>query len=64
MSGSGGLHRHPDEHQTIRQQPIHRDWSQQTTATCLLLFGVIPIQQNRRFVRAQTAAIKAKAVTP
>lgn len=29
-------------------------------ATGLLLFGVIPIQQNNRFVRAQTAAIKAK----
>lgn len=32
----------------------------EATATGLLLFGVIPIQQNRRFVRAQTAAIKAK----
>jgi len=32
----------------------------EATATGLLLFGVIPIQQNNRFVRAQTAAIKAK----
>jgi len=29
-------------------------------ATGLLLFGVIPIRQNNRFVRAQTAAIQAK----
>jgi hypothetical protein len=29
-------------------------------ATGLLLFGMIPIQQNNRFVRAQNAAIKAK----
>lgn len=29
-------------------------------ATGIMLFGVIPIQQNTRFVRAQTAAIKAK----
>jgi hypothetical protein len=32
----------------------------QASATGLLLFGVIPIQQNNRFVRAQNAAIKAK----
>ncbi|WP_297841319.1 hypothetical protein [Pseudomonas sp.] len=32
----------------------------EATATGLLLFGVIPIQQNNRFVRAQDAAIKAK----
>ncbi|MFF7710724.1 hypothetical protein [Pseudomonas sp. NPDC007930] len=32
----------------------------EATATGLLLFGVIPIQQNTRFVRAQNAAIKAK----
>jgi ABC-type uncharacterized transport system auxiliary subunit len=32
----------------------------EATATGLLLFGVIPIQQNNRFVRAQNAAIKAK----
>lgn len=32
----------------------------EASATGLLLFGVIPIQQNNRFVRAQTAAIKAK----
>ncbi|MCF4997975.1 hypothetical protein GIW70_09580 [Pseudomonas syringae] len=45
----------------------HYDSSQYTvighseaTATGLLLFGVIPIQQNSRFVRAQNAAIKAK----
>lgn len=30
------------------------------SATGLLLLGVIPIQQNSRFVRAQNAAIKAK----
>ncbi len=29
-------------------------------ATGLMLLGVIPIQQNNRFVRAQNAAIKAK----
>ncbi len=29
-------------------------------ATGLMLLGVIPIQQNNRFVRAQDAAIKAK----
>lgn len=29
-------------------------------ATGIMLFGVIPIQQNTRFVRAQNAAIKAK----
>jgi hypothetical protein len=45
----------------------HYDASQYTvlghseaTATGLLLFGVIPIRQNSRFVRAQDAAIKAK----
>lgn len=32
----------------------------EATATGLLLFGLIPIQQNNRFVRAQDAAIKAK----
>lgn len=32
----------------------------QASATGLLLFGVIPIRQNNRFVRAQNAAIKAK----
>ncbi|WP_079203307.1 hypothetical protein [Pseudomonas sp. CC6-YY-74] len=32
----------------------------QASATGLLLFGLIPIQQNNRFVRAQNAAIKAK----
>ncbi|OYQ26126.1 hypothetical protein B7L09_04835 [Pseudomonas mandelii] len=32
----------------------------EASATGLLLFGVIPIQQNNRFVRAQNAAIKAK----
>jgi ABC-type uncharacterized transport system auxiliary subunit len=29
-------------------------------ATGILLFGVIPIQQNDRFVRAQNAAVKTK----
>ena len=45
----------------------HLDSSQYTVighseakATGLLLFGVIPIQQNNRFVRAQNAAIQAK----
>ena len=32
----------------------------EATATGLMLFGVIPIRQNSRFVRAQDAAIKAK----
>ena len=32
----------------------------EATATGLLLFGLIPIQQNNRFIRAQNAAIKAK----
>jgi len=32
----------------------------EATATGILLFGFIPIQQNSRFVRAQNAAIKAK----
>ena len=32
----------------------------EASATGIMLFGVIPIQQNNRFVRAQTAAIKAK----
>ncbi|MGC6372433.1 hypothetical protein [Pseudomonas sp. K2I15] len=32
----------------------------EATATGMLLFGVIPIKQNDRFVRAQTAAIQAK----
>ncbi|RJG13285.1 hypothetical protein D3879_08485 [Pseudomonas cavernicola] len=32
----------------------------QASATGLLLFGLIPIQQNNRFVRAQNAAIKSK----
>lgn len=32
----------------------------EATATGLLLFGVIPIRQNSRFVRAQDAAIKAR----
>ncbi|WP_454842685.1 hypothetical protein [Pseudomonas hormoni] len=32
----------------------------EASATGLLLFGVIPIRQNNRFVRAQDAAIKAK----
>jgi hypothetical protein len=45
----------------------HLDSSQYTVighseakATGLLLFGVIPIQQNNRFVRAQSTAIQAK----
>ncbi|SCZ30762.1 MULTISPECIES: hypothetical protein [Pseudomonas] len=45
----------------------HYDSSQYTvighseaTATGLMLFGVIPIRQNSRFVRAQEAAIQAK----
>ncbi|CAD5199148.1 hypothetical protein [Pseudomonas sp. FEN] len=45
----------------------HYDSSQYTvvghseaTATGLMLFGVIPIRQNSRFVRAQNAAIEAK----
>ncbi|MBT2339544.1 MULTISPECIES: hypothetical protein [Pseudomonas] len=45
----------------------HYDSSQYTvvghseaSATGLLLLGVIPIRQNSRFVRAQTAAIRAK----
>lgn len=32
----------------------------EASATGLLLFGVIPIRQNSRFVRAQEEAIKAK----
>ncbi|MCU1750330.1 hypothetical protein [Pseudomonas sp. 6D_7.1_Bac1] len=32
----------------------------EASATGLLLFGCIPIQQNNRFIRAQDAAIKAK----
>lgn len=32
----------------------------EASATGLLLFGIIPIRQNSRFVRAQDAAIKAK----
>jgi hypothetical protein len=32
----------------------------EATATGLMLFGVIPIRQNSRFVRAQEAAIQAK----
>ncbi|MGY1445617.1 hypothetical protein IF690_04870 [Pseudomonas sp. SK3(2021)] len=32
----------------------------EATATGIMLFGVIPIRQNNRFVRAQTAAIQAK----
>ena len=32
----------------------------QATATGIMLFQVIPIQQNDRFVRAQRAAIKSK----
>lgn len=32
----------------------------EASATGMLLFGVIPIRQNSRFVRAQDAAIKAK----
>ena len=45
----------------------HYDSSQYTvlghseaSATGLMLFGLIPIRQNSRFVRAQDAAIKAK----
>ncbi|MCD5996616.1 hypothetical protein KDX38_23765 [Pseudomonas sp. CDFA 602] len=45
----------------------HYDSSQYTvlghseaSATGLMLFGVIPIRQNSRFVRAQNAAIQAK----
>jgi len=45
----------------------HYDSSQYTvlghseaSATGLLLFGVIPIRQNSRFVRAQDEAIKAR----
>jgi hypothetical protein len=30
------------------------------SATGIMLLGMFPIQQNNRFVRAQTAAIKAK----
>ncbi|PVZ20123.1 hypothetical protein [Pseudomonas sp. URIL14HWK12:I9] len=51
---------------TPMQSP-HYDSSQYTVvghseakATGLLLFGVIPIQQNTRFVRAQSAAIQAR----
>ncbi|MBC3956189.1 MULTISPECIES: hypothetical protein [Pseudomonas] len=32
----------------------------EASATGLMLFGVIPIRQNSRFVRAQDAAIKSK----
>ncbi|MGE7956300.1 hypothetical protein ACQKQA_06815 [Pseudomonas sp. NPDC089530] len=32
----------------------------EASATGIMLFGFIPIQQNSRFVRAQTAAIQAK----
>lgn len=32
----------------------------EASATGLMLFNLIPIQQNSRFVRAQNAAIKAK----
>ncbi|BCX69238.1 MULTISPECIES: hypothetical protein [Pseudomonas] len=32
----------------------------EASATGLMLFGVIPIRQNSRFVRAQDEAIKAK----
>ena len=32
----------------------------EASATGIMLFGVIPIGQNSRFVRAQDAAIKAK----
>ena len=32
----------------------------EASATGIMLFGVIPIGQNSRFVRAQNAAIKAK----
>ncbi|AGZ35382.1 hypothetical protein C4Q28_13780 [Pseudomonas sp. SWI6] len=32
----------------------------QASATGIMLFGIIPIRQNNRFVRAQNAAIKAK----
>ena len=32
----------------------------EASATGLLLFGIIPIRQNSRFVRAQNAAIQAK----
>ncbi|CAM3839991.1 hypothetical protein CCOS865_02447 [Pseudomonas reidholzensis] len=32
----------------------------EASATGLMLFGIIPIRQNSRFVRAQNAAIKAK----
>ncbi|EJL02542.1 MULTISPECIES: hypothetical protein [Pseudomonas] len=32
----------------------------EASATGLMLFGLIPIRQNSRFVRAQTAAIQAK----
>lgn len=32
----------------------------EASATGLMLFGLIPIRQNSRFVRAQDAAIKAK----
>ncbi|MDE1169052.1 MAG: hypothetical protein PW845_27625 [Pseudomonas sp.] len=32
----------------------------EASATGIMLFGIIPIQQNTRFVRAQQAAIKAK----
>lgn len=32
----------------------------EASATGIMLFGVIPIGQNSRFVRAQTAAIQAK----
>ncbi|MDB6143913.1 MAG: lipoprotein [Pseudomonas sp.] len=45
----------------------HLDSSQYTVighseakATGLMLFGLIPIQQNNRFVRAQSSAIQAK----
>lgn len=51
---------------TPMQSP-HYDSSQYTVvghseanATGLLLFGLIPIQQNTRFVRAQDAAIQAR----
>lgn len=32
----------------------------EASATGLMLFGLIPIRQNNRFVRAQNAAIQAK----
>ncbi|WP_416196944.1 hypothetical protein [Pseudomonas sp. Teo4] len=57
LAGCTGAPIHSEHHDSSEYTVIGHS---QASATGLMLFGLIPIRQNSRFVRAQEAAIKAK----